>query len=149
MDVFTQEKRSDVMSKIRSRGNRSTDRKLAAVLRGSAISGWKMQPGAIIGRPDFYFPATRIAVFMDGCFWHACKKCFRMPTTNQSFWIAKISKNVRRDKEVTRALKRKNFRVLRIWEHDLGGHSRNLERLIKVLKAATKRKTLRPSASAE
>jgi DNA mismatch endonuclease (patch repair protein) len=137
MDVFTREKRSDVMSRIKSHGNRSTDRKLAAVLRGSAISGWKMQPGAIIGHPDFYFPVARIALFVDGCFWHACKKCFRMPMTNQPFWITKISTNVRRDKEVTRALKRKNIRVLRIWEHDLNGHSQNLEQLIKVLRVKT------------
>jgi DNA mismatch endonuclease, patch repair protein len=134
MDVFTPAKRSDVMSRILSRGNRSTDRKLAAILRAHKISGWKMHTSTVLGRPDFYFPVHRIAIFVDGCFWHACKKCFRMPTSNRVFWVTKLSKNTKRDREVTRALKQQKITVLRIWEHDLEKSTYRLRRLIDGLK---------------
>jgi DNA mismatch endonuclease (patch repair protein) len=136
-DVFSPEKRSEVMSRIRSRGNRSTDLKLAAILRANGIAGWKVHPANLFGRPDFYFPGRRTAIFVDGCFWHACKRCFRMPASNRSFWKTKISKNVRRDREVRRALMRENITVLRIWEHDLERSTHKLRRLIDALKVIT------------
>jgi DNA mismatch endonuclease, patch repair protein len=146
MDVFTPAKRSDVMSRIRSRGNRSTDRKLAAMLRARKISGWKMHTSTVMGCPDFYFPFHRIAVFVDGCFWHACKKCFQMPASNRIFWATKIFKNTKRDREVTRALKRAEVRVLRIWEHDLEKKTHRVRRLIDALKVMTTEEVGRPSS---
>ncbi|HRZ81636.1 MAG TPA: very short patch repair endonuclease, partial [Candidatus Hydrogenedentes bacterium] len=77
-DVFTKEKRSEVMSRIRSRGNLRTELRLIEIMRGAGITGWRRgQP--VLGRPDFVFRRERVAVFVDGCFWHGCPKCYRRP----------------------------------------------------------------------
>ncbi len=138
MDVFSRKKRSEVMSRIRGRGNRSTERRMAAILRANRISGWKLHPSDVPGRPDIFFPDLRTAVFLDGCFWHACKRCFTKPVHNSSFWEKKILGNVRRDSEVTRALRRKRIRVIRIWEHDLERRTHRLESIIKELSTETR-----------
>ncbi|HEV2495014.1 MAG TPA: very short patch repair endonuclease [Terriglobia bacterium] len=138
MDVFSSEKRSQVMSRIRGRGNKSTERRMAALLRARRINGWKLHASDVLGRPDIYFPESRIAVFLDGCFWHACKRCFTKPRDHSSFWNKKILGNVRRDGRVTRALRRKGIRVIRIWEHDLEHRTRKLDSIIKDLGSKTR-----------
>ncbi|MGO9131614.1 MAG: very short patch repair endonuclease [Bryobacteraceae bacterium] len=117
--MFSKGKRSAVMSSIRGKGNRSTERRMAAMLRARAISGWQMHRKDIPGKPDFYFPERRLALFIDGCFWHQCPKCAKMPTQNGSFWNQKLTKNARRDKRIRRALNRSGISVIRLWEHDL------------------------------
>src|SRR5690348_7484071 len=116
MDVFTPKKRSEVMSRIRSRGNRDTELALASLLRRVGITGWRRHL-PIFGRPDFVFRSARIAIFVDGCFWHRCPKCSNMPVNNRSFWATKLSGNIQRDKVVTKKLRRDGWRVLRLWEH--------------------------------
>lgn len=130
MDTYSAEKRSEVMSKIRSKGNRTTERRMAAILRAKGISGWRMQPHGIKGQPDFYFPVPDLALFIDGCFWHACPKCFRMPVQNRRYWAIKIETNRRRDRRIRRSLNRSGTRVIRLWEHDLKA---NTSRLTSVL----------------
>lgn len=107
------------MSRIRGSDNRSTERALAALLRAHRIGGWKLRSPTVMGRPDIYFPERRVAVFVDGCFWHGCHRCFIMPVQNRQFWSAKIARNVRRDRTVTANLKRSGVTVLRLWEHDI------------------------------
>ena len=119
MDVFSISKRSEVMSKIRGQGNRSTERRMAAMLRARGISGWQMHPMDVRGKPDFFFPDLRIALFLDGCFWHQCPKCSQRPKQNQSFWADKLAANVRRDSRTRRALNRAGLCVIRLWEHDI------------------------------
>ena len=68
-DVFTQAKRSEVMSRIRSRGNRDTELALAKLFRRHGITGWRRNQH-VFGKPDFIFPKLHMAVFVDGCFWH-------------------------------------------------------------------------------
>jgi DNA mismatch endonuclease (patch repair protein) len=92
---------------------------MAALLRARGIVGWKLHPASIEGRPDIYFPGSQTAIFVDGCFWHACKKCFRMPAQNHGFWVRKILGNVKRDRRVNRVLKGQGIKVFRLWEHDL------------------------------
>jgi len=70
-DVFTKRKRSEVMARIRGRGNKDTEIALAKLLRANGISGWRRNQ-ALIGKPDFIFRRERVAVFVDGCFWHGC-----------------------------------------------------------------------------
>lgn len=130
MDVFSKDKRSEVMSKIRGKGNRSTERRMAAMLRASRISGWQMHRKDIPGTPDFYFPELHLALFIDGCFWHRCPKCSKLPTQNGAFWTDKLMKNVRRDSRIRRALNRAGVSVCRLWEHDL---ERNTPRCRSVL----------------
>jgi DNA mismatch endonuclease, patch repair protein len=115
-DVFTRAKRSEVMSRIRGKGNRDTELALARLLRAEHITGWRRHY-PILGRPDFAFPKSRVAVFVDGCFWHQCPRCSNLPVNNRAFWKKKLSANVSRDRLVTRQLRRQGWRVLRIWEH--------------------------------
>lgn len=135
--------RSKQMSLIRSRGNRSTEAVFASILRRQKVSGWRRHAvikmtakdgSRITVRPDFVFREKRIAVFVDGCFWHGCKTHCRMPKSRRSFWQSKIKGNQRRDARVSSLLRRNGWKVLRVWEHSLKGEateiSRRLNRLL-------------------
>jgi DNA mismatch endonuclease (patch repair protein) len=107
------------MGAVRSRGNRTTEVRLRMGLVRAGISGWAGHPIEIPGKPDFYFQIARLAVFVDGCFWHGCAKCGHIPKTNQAFWAAKIARNQQRHQEVGKMLARQKIKVLRFWEHEL------------------------------
>jgi DNA mismatch endonuclease (patch repair protein) len=117
-DVFTKEKRSQVMAAVRSTHNRATELKLIAIMRAFGITGWRRHP-KLPGKPDFVFPKVRLAVFVDGCFWHGCRRHLRLPSAHGGYWKNKISRNIRRDREVVRRLNEAGWRVIRIWEHAL------------------------------
>jgi len=117
-DVFTKAKRSQVMSRIRGRGNKETELALAKLLRVARITGWRRH-AALLGRPDFTFRKERLVIFVDGCFWHCCPKHSNIPANNREFWERKLAANKIRDRVVTRILRQRGWRVLRIWEHDL------------------------------
>ncbi|MCL5098296.1 MAG: very short patch repair endonuclease [Candidatus Omnitrophica bacterium] len=106
------------MATIRSKGNKDTELKLVSILRTHRITGWRRHC-RLPGKPDFVFRRGRVAVFVDGCFWHGCRWHCRMPKSRQSFWMPKISRNRARDREVGRLLRERGWRVLRIWEHSL------------------------------
>jgi len=118
VDVFSKAKRSDVMSRIRSRGNKDTELRLIAIFRKHQIVGWRRHV-KLAGKPDFVFPAARVAIFVDGCFWHGCPRCYRRPHSNQAYWDAKVHRNRQRDSETDRMLRKLGWRVVRLWEHDL------------------------------
>jgi DNA mismatch endonuclease (patch repair protein) len=120
-DVFTKAKRSEVMSRIRGRGNKATEIALVRLMRKNRITGWRRHLD-IFGRPDFTFYKQRVIVFVDGCYWHACPKHSRKPRGNADFWNAKFSRNKARDRRVNRNLRKMGWRVLRIWEHDLAAN---------------------------
>ena len=117
-DNLSKEQRSYAMSRIRSRGNCSTELALAVAMRRAGISGWRRK-STICGNPDFIFPKFRVAVFVDGCFWHGCPKCGLIAKSNTDYWCTKIERNRQRDKENVRQLRRKGWAVVRLWEHDL------------------------------
>jgi DNA mismatch endonuclease (patch repair protein) len=117
-DMWTARKRSDVMARIRSSGNRSTELRLLEILQKKGIKGWRRKQ-RIFGRPDFVVKRERVAVFVDGCFWHACPRCFRRPRSNNTYWDAKLQRNRQRDRTVNRELRRLGWKVLRIWAHEL------------------------------
>src|SRR2546430_339563 len=104
-DVFTKAKRSRVMSRIRGRGNKETELALARLLRQNKIIGWRRH-FRIHGTPDFVFPKEKLAVFVDGCFWHACPKHSNTPVNNRAFWKTKLAANQFRDRQVNRMLRR-------------------------------------------
>ena len=114
-DVFTKAKRSAVMSLIRSRGNRATELRLIALMREHGITGWRRN-APVFGKPDFVFRTAKLAVFVDGCFWHGCPRHATMPANNRAFWKAKLTRNTQRDREVARMLRASGWAVLRIWE---------------------------------
>jgi DNA mismatch endonuclease (patch repair protein) len=117
-DIFSKEKRSATMARVRSLDNRSTERRLIAIFRANRISGWRRN-SKLFGRPDFVFPRDRIALFVDGDFWHGHPVLFRLPRQNQDYWRNKITRNRERDRLVNRTLRSAGWRVLRIWEHQL------------------------------
>ena len=114
-DVFTKAKRSAVMALIRSRGNKATELRMIALFREHGFTGWRRN-ARVLGKPDFVFSAAKIAVFVDGCFWHGCPKHGTMPRNNRAFWKAKFTRNAARDREVTRTLRKAGWRVVRVWE---------------------------------
>jgi len=75
MDTLTPTARSSVMSRVRGRGNKVTELKLLALLRQNKITGWRRHL-RLPGKPDFAFPKKKVSVFVDGCFWHGCPKCY-------------------------------------------------------------------------
>jgi DNA mismatch endonuclease, patch repair protein len=117
-DVFSKAKRSEVMSRIRSHGNKETELALIRIFRRERISGWRRHRD-LIGKPDFVFERQRVAVFVDGCFWHLCSRCGNLPKSNAEFWKTKLQGNVRRDRVVSHRLRSDGWFVLRIWEHEL------------------------------
>ena len=129
-DVFTKAKRSEVMSRIPGRGNKNTELALAKVFRANRITGWRRNQ-KVFGKPDFVFQKLKLAVFVDGCFWHGCPKHATKPKNNREFWRRKLSANKARDRIVTHALRRAGWRVLRVWEHELA--KKNDARLVRRL----------------
>jgi len=117
-DVFSKRKRSEVMSAVRSRGNKDTELKLISICRASKITGWRRNR-PLPGKPDFAFPRERLAVFVDGCFWHGCPMHGRTPNSNKAYWVPKLKRNRARDLHVNQLLKKRGWRVIRFWEHAL------------------------------
>jgi DNA mismatch endonuclease (patch repair protein) len=111
------------------------------MLRARGISGWQMHRSDIPGKPDFFFPESRIAMFIDGCFWHMCPRCSRLPKQNESFWRQKLTSNVRRDHRIRRALNRAGIRVIRLWEHDLERISNRCNSVLSSLKVLRRQDT--------
>ena len=133
MDVLTRQQRSRNMSAIRSRGNRTTEKAVRFCLVRAGIRGWELHSSALPGRPDFVFHKERLAVFIDGCYWHGCPKCYRAPTTNKSYWSQKLIRNVTRDRAITRILRKGGWRVVRFWEHQSKKSASSVVRKIREL----------------
>src|SRR5208337_4795736 len=112
-DVLTAAQRSYNMSRIRSEKT-GPEIRLRDILVSKGWSDFKMQPKEIPGRPDFYFPNWKAALFVDGCFWHGCKTCFKMPKTNTKFWSSKIGANIARDGAVNKILRARGITVIRV-----------------------------------
>ena len=131
-DVVSKKKRSQIMAAIKSKGNKATEIKLAGIFRQNKIVGWRRNHH-LFGNPDFAFPKLRLAVFVDGCFWHGCPKHFRKPKDNRKYWHEKILRNQKRDRLVTKTLRSSGWRVLRIWEHELKNETRLVSRVWNLL----------------
>ena len=127
-DTLTRAERSALMAKVRSRGNQSTEARVELALREHIREEWIKHPSNVLGKPDFYFHDIRLAVFVNGCFWHACPKCGRIPKSRVTFWRSKIEHNRLRDNKVKRRLWKESYHVVTIWEHELS-HYQWLKRL--------------------
>lgn len=90
--------------------------------------------GTVTVRPDVVFPRLRVAVFMDGCFWHSCPWHGTRPQRNSDYWLPKLDRTVRRDRLVTNALSEHGWAVIRLWEHELRGDSTTaIEQIVSVV----------------
>ena len=124
-DIFTPEKRSDVMKAVKSRNTKTTELKMIEIFKELHIIGWR-RTYPLLGKPDFVFPKKRVVVFVDGCFWHGhdCRNV--TPSDNAEFWEAKRLYNKKHDEEVTQTLVEKNWTIIRIWECELKKKNREL-----------------------
>ncbi len=134
-DSLTRIARSELMSRVKSRGNESTEIKLIRLMKIRGITGWR-RGSKITGRPDFVFPQARLAIFVDGDFWHGNPKTFRQPKDNFEFWRQKIARNRARDRLVNRDLRVRGWSVVRIWESTLAARPETaMRRLARALEA--------------
>lgn len=117
-DVFTRSQRSAIMSRVKGHGNAATELRLLAMFKTHGIHGWRRHT-KVFGRPDLVFYRSRVAVFVDGCFWHCCPRHGSLPSVRRAFWRHKLRRNRLRDAAVNRGLAGRGWRVLRIWQHEL------------------------------
>jgi DNA mismatch endonuclease (patch repair protein) len=124
------------MAAIRGKRNKTTELALRMTLVHFKISGWRLHAVDLPGKPDLFFQRKKLAVFVDGCFWHGCPRCGHVPKTRSKFWRAKIQRNKQRRVFVARQLRQKGIRVIQIWEHSLNsdvGKRKVIDQLIKIL----------------
>jgi DNA mismatch endonuclease (patch repair protein) len=138
-DIVDRKTRSRVMASVRSSGNRSTEKRLRAALMRSKIRGWRVQARDLPGIPDFVFEKKQLAVFVDGCFWHGCPRCYRRPHSSRKYWDEKVNLNKIRDGRISAKLRRNGWSVLRIWEHTLSDTKKVVARIKVKLNVSTKK----------
>lgn len=117
-DVFTKDVRSKIMSSIHGR-NTSPEITLRKKMfeRGFRYRiDYKMPHSR---RIDIALVSRKLAVFVDGCFWHRCPTCFKKPKSNTSYWKPKITSNVRRDADTNKILESLGWKIIRFWEHEI------------------------------
>lgn len=133
-DVFDKESRSNIMSKVRSKGNRSTEIRLIKIFKEYGITGWRRNY-PVKGHPDFVFLQQRVAIFVDGCFWHGHDCRNTRPKDNADYWQKKRERNIKHDLEITQYFEKRGWRVLRIWECELKkmNQIKTVERLQNIL----------------
>ncbi|MBA4147067.1 MAG: very short patch repair endonuclease [Verrucomicrobia bacterium] len=153
-DIFTTSKRSQLMASIRSQGNLSTEQRMLSILRANKMRGWRrhirltlrgpnppVQHGHL--RPDFVWKRERLALFLDGCFWHGCRRHGHIPLTRSAFWSAKLERNMERDRAVSRALRKAGWTVVRIWEHDLKDEANTVHKMFKAFARTARNRSVR------
>lgn len=124
-DVFDERKRSEIMSKVHSKNNNSTELKLIQLFKENNIAGWKRNY-PVKGHPDFVFLNKKIAIFVDGCFWHGHDCRNTRPSSNADYWTKKRERNMKHDREITALFERRGWTVIRIWECELKKKNRDV-----------------------
>lgn len=128
-DVMTPLQRSRCMSKIQGK-NTSPEVRLRKALWAAGLR-YRLH-AKLPGKPDVVFSGAKVAIFVDGCFWHGCPLHRVMPKSNAVFWATKLGKNVERDRRNATELRRMGWRVKRVWEHQVDG---KLERIVKEIES--------------
>ncbi|HMO45643.1 MAG TPA: DNA mismatch endonuclease Vsr [Rubrivivax sp.] len=133
MDTRSVEERSPLMARVRSTGNVATELRFIALMKQGGITGWRRHI-PLLGRPDFTFRRERVVIFVDGCFWHGCPRCYKAPRSNQTYWAAKVEANKARDQRVRRRLRQAGWHVMRVWQHQLAHQPQTVAwRLLRIL----------------
>lgn len=117
-DIFDDEKRSNIMSRVRSKGNKSTELRVIKLFEDKGITGWRRHYN-VKGHPDFVFLKERVAVFVDGCFWHGHECRNIHPKDNEEYWNKKRQRNIQHDLEITEYFQKRGWTMVRIWECEL------------------------------
>lgn len=117
MDVFSKKKRSEIMSKIRSK-----DTKIEILFRKALWKKgfrYRKNSSKYFGKPGLVLPKYKTVIFIDSCFWHNCPRHGYLPKSNLKYWRKKIERNKERDKEVSKYYKKIGWKPFRVWEHDI------------------------------
>lgn len=133
VDVVSKKKRSQIMSSVRSK-----ETKIEIVFRKALWKEgfrYRKNVAKCFGKPDLVLKKYGAVIFVDSCFWHGCKRHCRLPEANKSYWINKIARNRKRDKEVNKHYRKMGWNVIRVWEHDINKDlSNTIERTIRLLR---------------
>jgi DNA mismatch endonuclease (patch repair protein) len=132
MDRVCPSVRSRIMAAVKSIGTRAETR-LARILWQNNLRGYRKH-WPVLGKPDFVWPKAKVALFVDGCFWHGCLRCNRRSKSNVKFWRSKIDSNRRRDALVARKLRKDGWSVLRVWECRIS-EERTLSRIMRAVQS--------------
>lgn len=133
MDIFSQEKRSQVMSHVRNRDTRP-EKIIRSILHKSGFR-FRIQRKDLSGKPDIVLPKYKTIIFVHGCFWHqheGCKKALP-PKSNVSFWLEKFRKNKERDRKVIRTLQESGWKVIVVWQCEIPKIKNNPEIIKKLI----------------
>ena len=130
MDIWSEKKRSEVMSKIRGENTKPEMILRSALFRKGYR--FRVHKKDLPGKPDIVLPKYHLVIFVHGCFWHYHKKCNegRIPSSNSKFWEEKLERNVKKDANNIKALKKENWKVFVIWECEI---EKQFEKTIKHL----------------
>ncbi len=140
VDIYPKLKRSEIMSRIRGRDNETTEQRMTSLFKTCRITGWRRN-FVLFGKPDFVFRGARVAVFVDGCFWHGCPKPKHapQPKSRTEWWANKLARNRARDLLVNRTLRKSGWSVVRVWECDLA-KAGNWPKITARIKSALRRR---------
>jgi DNA mismatch endonuclease (patch repair protein) len=130
MDKFPKETRSKIMSKIHSK--HTTPEIVVRRLLSKIGVKYKLH----YGNPtiDIAIPSKKIALFVDGCFWHNCPRHGHKPKSNRAFWNRKLKRNATRDKRVNKEVRAKGWKVVHIWEHETFNRNRLSAKLSRIIR---------------
>ena len=131
MDTHTPIQRSYNMSRIRSK-NTKVEILFRKLVWNKNLRRYRIK-AKILGKPDLYFPKQKLAVFIDGCFWHKCPEDFIKPKSKNAYWDQKIESNIKRDKKINKELRQQSIKVIRFWEHEI---EKNPEKCYSILRVA-------------
>lgn len=133
-DVFDKEARSAIMRAVKSKNPKSTELTLIEAFKEKHITGWRHSYN-VKGHPDFVFLNKRIAIFVDGCFWHGHDCRNTRPSDNTEYWTKKRAHNIKHDQEITQLFERRGWTVIRIWECELSKKNltQTLQRIVTAL----------------
>ncbi len=131
MDTHTPIQRKYNMSRIKS-SNTLIELRFRKFIWKKGLRGYRIK-SKIAGKPDIYFPKQKVAVFIDGCFWHKCPIDFIRPKSRNNYWDIKIENNIKRDKKIDQVLKIQKIKVIRFWEHEI---ENGIEKCYSILRIA-------------
>lgn len=135
-DTFDKVTRSSIMRAVKSKNTKSTELVLIKLFKENHITGWRHNYD-VKGHPDFVFLKERVAIFVDGCFWHGHDCRNTRPADNAEYWAKKRARNMQHDKEVTQLFEHRGWTVIRIWECEL--RKKNIAQTVQRIATALKK----------
>lgn len=131
-DNLTPKDRRKTMQAVKGKRTR-LEKRLFSMLAGMGLKGWKQNVSNVTGKPDVVFARQKVAIFVDGCFWHGCPVCKRkLPQTNRKYWERKIARNVKLAKSHNQHLYKNSWTIIRIWEHEINSKVARQEIVVKI-----------------